>query len=140
MAAICTAQPIQRRRREPALVRSVFALVLTGMRKFTRALKNRRQAVMLARMDDRMLADIGLNRSDLRDAYAQPLWRDPTDTLATRALERRVSRRGGVEPRPVDTRPVETSPVESTLIVAPSIAPDAPLRSANPQRSSRPYF
>ena len=125
MAAICTAQPIQRRRREPALVRSILALVLTGMRKFARALKNRRQAVMLARMDDRMLADIGLNRSDLRDAYAQPLWRDPTDTLATRALERRVNRRGGVEARPVD---------------APAIAPDAPLRTADPQRSPWPYL
>ena len=130
MAAICTAQPIQRRRREPALVRSALALVLTGMRKFARALKNRRQAVMLARMDDRMLADIGLNRSDLRDAYAQPLWRDPTDTLATRALERRVNRRGGVEARPVESRPVD----------APSIAPDAPLRAAHPQRSPWPYL
>ena len=125
MAAICTAQTIQRRRREPALVRSVLALVLTGMRKLARALKNRRQAVMLARMDDRMLADIGLNRSDLRDAYAQPLWRDPTDTLATRALERRVNRRGGVEARPVD---------------APPIATDAPLVAAKAQRSPWPYL
>ena len=72
MAAICTAQPIQRRRREPALVRSVMALALNGMRKLARALKNRRQAVMLARMDDRMLADIGLNRSDLRDPISGP--------------------------------------------------------------------
>jgi hypothetical protein len=39
-----------------------------------------------------MLADIGLNRSDLRDAYAEPPWRDPSDVLARRAAERRLSR------------------------------------------------
>jgi uncharacterized protein YjiS (DUF1127 family) len=56
------------------------------------ALKNRRVAVRLAEFDDRMLADIGLTRSDLRDAYAEPLWHDPTDTLARRAAERRTTR------------------------------------------------
>ena len=40
-----------------------------------------------------MLADIGLTRSDLRDAYSEPLWHDPTDVLARRAAERRTSRR-----------------------------------------------
>jgi hypothetical protein len=39
-----------------------------------------------------MLADIGLTRSDLRDAYAEPLWHDPTDVLARRAAERRSGR------------------------------------------------
>lgn len=96
MAAICTAESFQRRRREPALLRSAAAILLTGMRKFARALKNRRRARMLAGMDDRMLADIGLNRSDLRDAYAEPLWRDPTDMLAGRAREKRVNRRAGL--------------------------------------------
>lgn len=100
MTAACSFQETHRRR-EPALVRSVMALVLTGMRKFARALKNRRQAGMLARLDDRMLADIGLNRSDLRDAYAEPLWRDPTDKLATRAREKRCNRRSGVRAAPV---------------------------------------
>jgi uncharacterized protein YjiS (DUF1127 family) len=125
MAAICTAQPFQRRRREPALVRSVMALALNGMRKVARALKNRRQAGMLAGMDDRMLADIGLNRSDLRDAYAQPLWRDPTDTLATRAQEKRLHRRARVE----------TGPVR-----APSIAPDSPRPATPSTRSPWPYL
>ena len=40
-----------------------------------------------------MLADIGLTRGDLRDAFAEPPWRDPSDVLARRAAERRVSRR-----------------------------------------------
>jgi hypothetical protein len=48
---------------------------------------------MLARLDDRMLSDIGLTRSDLHDANAEPLWHDPTNVLARRACERRVSRR-----------------------------------------------
>jgi uncharacterized protein YjiS (DUF1127 family) len=56
-----------------------------------RWLKNRAAAAKLARLDDRMLADIGLTRSDLSDAYSQPLWHDPTDMLARRARERRVS-------------------------------------------------
>jgi uncharacterized protein YjiS (DUF1127 family) len=101
MTAICTTQPIQSRRREPAVVRAAFAIVLNGMRKFARLLKNRRNARMLAGMDDRMLADIGLSRSDLRDAYAQPLWRDPTDVLAGRARDKRVHRHGRVDGLPV---------------------------------------
>lgn len=55
--------------------------------------KNRRDAFRLADLDDRMLADIGLNRSDLRDAYAGPLWRDPSELLARRVVERRAGHR-----------------------------------------------
>jgi uncharacterized protein YjiS (DUF1127 family) len=43
----------------------------------------------LANMDRRELADIGINSSDVRDASALPLDRDPTDLLAARARERR---------------------------------------------------
>lgn len=43
----------------------------------------------LANMDRRELADIGLNPSDVRDASALPLDRDPTELLARRAHERR---------------------------------------------------
>ena len=39
----------------------------------------------LANMDRRELADIGLNPSDVRDASALPLDRDPTELLARRA-------------------------------------------------------
>jgi hypothetical protein len=38
----------------------------------------------LANFDDRMLKDIGLNRSDLRNAAAEPVYRDPTAILAGR--------------------------------------------------------
>jgi uncharacterized protein YjiS (DUF1127 family) len=57
-----------------------------------RLLKNRRDASRLAVLDDRMLADIGLTRGDLRDAFAEPVWRDPTNVLAHRAAERRLNR------------------------------------------------
>ena len=60
---------------------------------FGRAVRNRRAATTLAGLDDHMLADIGITRSDLRDAYAEPLWHDPTDVLAGRAAERRLRRR-----------------------------------------------
>jgi uncharacterized protein YjiS (DUF1127 family) len=75
---------------------AVGAGLAAGVAKIARALKNRREAASLAGMDDRMLADIGLTRSDLRDAYSEPLWHDPTDVLAQRAAERRGNRRQAV--------------------------------------------
>lgn len=115
MSAISSFEPIQTRRREPAMVRVAFAIALNGMRKLARLLKHRRDARMLAGMDDRMLGDIGLSRSDLRDAYAQPLWRDPTDVLAGRARDKRLNRRGRVDVLEVE---------------APSIAPGEPVGTA----------
>jgi uncharacterized protein YjiS (DUF1127 family) len=52
---------------------------------------------MLTNMDRRELADIGLNPSDVCDASALPLDRDPTELLARRARERR---RGAFGPPP----------------------------------------
>jgi uncharacterized protein YjiS (DUF1127 family) len=60
--------------------------------RLARALQNRKSAAILAGFDERMLADIGLNRSDLRDAFAEPLWRDPSAILVDRACERRTNR------------------------------------------------
>ena len=125
MTAISSSEPIQTRRREPAVVRVAFAIALNAMRKLARLLKHRRNARMLAGMDDRMLADIGLTRSDLRDAYAQPLWRDPTDVLAGRARDKRLHRRGRVDALTVD---------------APSIAPDAPRLATAARPSPWPYL
>jgi uncharacterized protein YjiS (DUF1127 family) len=75
----------------PALI-SLTVTALRGLLRFAQALKNRRNASLLTRLDDHMLADIGLTRSDVRDAYAGPLWNDPTDMLARRAAERRSGR------------------------------------------------
>jgi uncharacterized protein YjiS (DUF1127 family) len=74
------------------LARALAALAGRAGRRlkaFAERLKNRREAMRLAELDVRMLADIGLNRSDLRDAYAVPPWRDPGDLLRRRAAERR---------------------------------------------------
>jgi uncharacterized protein YjiS (DUF1127 family) len=62
---------------------------------FVRAYLNRRDLQTLAGFDDRMLADIGLTKSDVRDAVAEPLWRDPTVVLVGRVRERRLARRPG---------------------------------------------
>ena len=67
-------------------------IVVRRLRQFGRAFKNRHDAAMLAGLDDRMLADIGLTRGDLRDAFSQPLWQDPTLVLNSRVRERRVNR------------------------------------------------
>lgn len=76
---------------------STFVLLLGGAaglaRRFWTAMKHRHDAAMLAGLDERMLSDIGLTRSDVRDAFAEPLWQDPTSILAARAAERRRHRR-----------------------------------------------
>jgi len=53
-----------------------------------RVAQARRDFAMLASLDDRDLADIGLGRHDLRDATAVGLGKDPTELLAARARER----------------------------------------------------
>jgi hypothetical protein len=68
----------------------------------------------LAGLDRRMLADIGINRADLRDAFSEPFWEDPTAVLRERVNDRRLNRarlrapRDGVENgfrRPPTDRP-----------------------------------
>jgi uncharacterized protein YjiS (DUF1127 family) len=67
----------------------IVAVGADALSRTVRAVRNRHAAAGLAGLDDHMLADIGLTRSDLRDAYSEPLWHDPTDLLASRAAERR---------------------------------------------------
>jgi uncharacterized protein YjiS (DUF1127 family) len=64
-----------------------------GLKRLVERVRSRYDAMRLAELDDRMLADIGLNRGDLRDAYALPPWRDAGGLLARRVAERRGSRR-----------------------------------------------
>jgi uncharacterized protein YjiS (DUF1127 family) len=80
----------------PALTALAIAAAVRARRSVKRFLdrvKNRHDTMRLATLDDRMLADIGLNRSDLRDAFSELPWRDPSEVLVRRAAERRVSRR-----------------------------------------------
>ncbi len=77
------------------IVNAVAGIVVARVRQVLQFLQNRRDAVTLAGLDDRMLADIGLTRGDVRDAVSEPVWRDPTAILVSRASERRVNRRRG---------------------------------------------
>ena len=96
------------------LVNSVAGIVVARLRELAQMVKNRRDAVTLASLDDRMLADIGLTRGDVRDAVSEPVWRDPTAILVSRAQERRINRRR-----------TGIGPVENTF-EAPSIVPTVP--------------
>jgi uncharacterized protein YjiS (DUF1127 family) len=71
-----------------------LALVTLWVKNVQRARRNRREAMALAGLDQNILADIGLNRSDLRDAFSAPFWEDPTLLLRERAIERRLNRSG----------------------------------------------
>lgn len=70
----------------------LIAMLLRFAKRVVRGVQNRRAAAVLAHLDARMLADIGLTRSDVRDATTAPMWDDPTTLLRTRALERRLRR------------------------------------------------
>ena len=69
------------------------AFVVRWAKQLARAIRHRRDTAMLAGMDERMLADIGLTRADVRDAVAVLPWCDPTALLRDRALEKRLARR-----------------------------------------------
>ena len=88
--AIYAAAPVGR------VLAALAGRLANRVKRMADALKNRRDASRLAVLDERMLADIGLTRGDLSDAFAEPLWRDPTNVLARRAGERRLSRRKAI--------------------------------------------
>jgi uncharacterized protein YjiS (DUF1127 family) len=70
-----------------------FNWIARGLGGIVRAYEGRRVLRNLARSDDRMLKDIGLDRSDLRSAAAEPLFSDPTELLAGHVSEVRPRRR-----------------------------------------------
>ncbi|HYC18221.1 MAG TPA: DUF1127 domain-containing protein [Pseudolabrys sp.] len=69
---------------------SLLAFVTRWLKELAEARRHRREAHVLAGLDRRMLADIGLTRADVRDAFSEPFWDDPTALLRERALERRL--------------------------------------------------
>jgi uncharacterized protein YjiS (DUF1127 family) len=93
---------------------------------FLRALKARHQMDGLVGFDDRMLADIGLTRGDLRDAISEPLWRDPTAILVARSRERRTARR------------LQVTSADG-LVDAPSIVPDSAVQGVRALHFVRGY-
>ncbi|HXW24967.1 MAG TPA: DUF1127 domain-containing protein [Xanthobacteraceae bacterium] len=88
------------------MIAAAVALVTNHIREVAVAFRHRHDAVVLMRLDDRMLADIGLTRRDVREAFNEPLWHDPTALLVNRIARR---------------RPVRANP---RAIAAPSIVPE----------------
>lgn len=81
------------------------ATAIAFVKRMAQALRHRRDMAILASVNDHMLADIGLTRGDVNDAFAEPVWRDPTAVLAARVHERRIHRRGVWPPRLVESSP-----------------------------------
>jgi uncharacterized protein YjiS (DUF1127 family) len=75
---------------------SAVLSVVAVVRRQAEGLRNWREARLsyrtLCEMDSRTLADLGLTRSDLRDATAAGLFGDPTVIVAARAQERQGRR------------------------------------------------
>jgi hypothetical protein len=67
----------------------IYEWIVRGLGGTARAMAGRRALRDLAGFDDRMLKDIGLSRSDLRNAAAEPMYRDPTAILAGRVDDSR---------------------------------------------------
>jgi len=68
---------------------------LTAALRFVQAVGNRRAVRGMTLLDDRLLADIGLSRSDVASALAQPVWVDPSRDLAETIANRRKGRLWG---------------------------------------------
>lgn len=77
----------------PATIRAttlavIGAAALGGLSRLWRAWQHRRQVLALVEADDRMLADIGLTRSDLNGALSAPSTEDPSYYLSRARQER----------------------------------------------------
>ena len=71
---------------------ALIAFVTHWLKQLAQARRHRREAQALAGLDRYMLADMGITRADLNDAFSQPFWEDPTELLSERAGERRRHR------------------------------------------------
>jgi uncharacterized protein YjiS (DUF1127 family) len=74
------------------VMESLLVLVTSWIKKLAQRRRHWNEVTALANLDRRMLADIGITRADLRDAFSEPFWEDPTALLRERAIERRLNR------------------------------------------------
>lgn len=63
--------------------------VIRSLMEFAKALQHRREIMHLAELDDRMLKDIGLARSDVEGALSEPLFNNPSLVLV-RCVQRHM--------------------------------------------------
>lgn len=73
----------------PGGARSALLMLVPRAWRNILAVRRRQGLRRLAELDDRLLADIGIARSDLPAVGRAPLLRDPTKRLAQRARDRR---------------------------------------------------
>jgi uncharacterized protein YjiS (DUF1127 family) len=73
-------------------MRALSAVVAGRLAHAAKIVRHRRDLEFLARLDDRMLRDIGLTRSDLRYALTEPFWRDPGAALISRVGQRGIGK------------------------------------------------
>ncbi|MBB4400568.1 MULTISPECIES: DUF1127 domain-containing protein [Rhizobium/Agrobacterium group] len=78
--------------RQNDTLRRVAVLFAFRVKTFLQRIYNRIVANGLTELDDRLLADIGLARSDVRDALNTGLLEDPTAHLTRAARNRAVTR------------------------------------------------
>ncbi|MEM6665204.1 MAG: DUF1127 domain-containing protein [Pseudomonadota bacterium] len=69
--------------------------VIAAVKTVYRLWASRRAVLRVKELDDRMLADIGLTRDDVREALAQPYWSDPSSSLRATTLQRTSRAHGG---------------------------------------------
>lgn len=74
------------------VARAVSAKVAFRLKALAVSMTRRKQIEAMSRLDDRMLADIGVTRADLEEAARWSLWGDPGDRLAEISEERRAAR------------------------------------------------
>ncbi|MES5044696.1 DUF1127 domain-containing protein [Rhizobium nepotum] len=78
--------------RQSDTLRRIVVVVASAVKTFAQRIYNRIVANGLTELDDRLLADIGLARSDVRDALDTGLFEDPTAHLTRAARLRSVTR------------------------------------------------
>jgi uncharacterized protein YjiS (DUF1127 family) len=83
---------------------AALGLLARALTNLVVALKHRREVKHLAEFDDRMLADIGLTRSDVTSALDEPLIRNPSWVLVRSAERHSRAERPDHAAKPV--RPV----------------------------------
>ena len=97
----------------PAFLLPVLLAFAKTTAKVAKVLANRRAARQLSEWDSAALKDIGLTRNDLSGALSLPLYRDPTEYLASVAIGRsRPARQDGATAAGT-SRPVPASKLRS---------------------------
>jgi uncharacterized protein YjiS (DUF1127 family) len=98
-----------------ALARGVMVAAVIPARlvkavvQFIRATRNRFDVLQMLEMDDRMLRDIGLTRTDVTSALSSPAMMDPSTRLRIFAVERRAGNRAQARERMTEFKALQAT-------------------------------